>query len=658
MSKKHLLITMFVLVWIGFILALFYVTQKPILLQAPFGFFTILWAILLTCLFFFDAACLGGWLLRKFHPGLDGSQRIFLGTGLGLGVFGLLGFGLAVVGWAHPVLLLVILIGFPFLAIKLGILHQVIDQLLETWQAIATPPQRNLRWIPWLALVAFLFSFVMAFAPAADAFDALSYHLAVPASWLKEGGLIASNINPPYWYPNLVEGVFVWGLALGSEAMTSLLHLAFGSLTLGLLWRWAKEIHGISLAWRTIAILITIPSLPLVASWAYSDLALAFFCTAAMYTLWQSQSSSNKNLSQLSAVFSGLAMGVKYTSFILPLVLISWLVWIKRHQIKEMLGSILAFSGLAGMTACPWYIRNWIWTGNPFFPFLFGGKFWDSFLASKYAYPGTGIGFNLTHLGLLPFEITIGNHDVTFYDGRIGPWWLVLLPVACWILWSHRNQPYKNALFLPALFGVFSLGAWSLGVINTSSLWQTRLLFPALLPLAPLAAISWEELSNLDTQKFRLSFILNAILFLSIFSSLFDFGFYVFSRNPVAVALNIQDRKTYLEHVQPAFADALTLVDQTPSNANIYFLYEPRSYGMNRPVTPDILNANLSHDFYLFHSPEKVLQAWQAHGYTHLLYQRIGDGLLDDPEATQNLLALLDLVAETPNTLLYQIPPP
>jgi hypothetical protein len=294
--------------------------------------------------------------------------------------------------------------------------------------------------------------------------------------------------------------------------------------------------------------------------------------------------------------------------------------------------------------------------GNPIYPFLFGGKYWDAFLAVHYAQPGTGIGFNLREFVLVPLTITLGQRDANFFDGRIGPMWLILMPACLWVLWTHRKANESRALNLPAIFGAASLGVWLAGVITSSALWQSRLLFPALLPLAPLAALGWESFTRLDTPRFRFSFVFNTLVVLSITATLLDFGLFVLKRNPIAVTLGMTDRQAYFEQFQTSYGDALSLVSHTPPDAHVYFLFEPRSYGMSRSVTPDPINQNLAHDFFLYHTPENVLHAWKAQGYTNVIYQRAGDELIKNSAEDQRLFSLMDMVEETPNTILYQIP--
>ena len=658
MPRSRLLPVFLLTLWIAFVFAAFYVVQKPLFLQLIPGLLYILRVLALTGTMLVVSAGLGVAAVRRFFPFLDPGERAFVGTGLGMGFFGLFGFGLAAVGLARPVVLIPILVTLLILAGWRGWLHQAQKDYSSIWQAVSSPLEAGLKWIPWLAGAALLLSFLLAFAPPADSFDALFYHLSVPAAWIRDAGLISPQIIPHYWYPELVEGAFVWGLALGSEATAPLLHLAWGVLTAGLVWTWASKVSGKSTAWRSIAVLISMPSLPLLASWAYTDLALAYYCTAALYLLWLASGSAGGRAWILSGILCGLAMGIKYTSFVLPLVVLGWLFWTRWRHLLQAFAPAARFSVAAVLVAIPWYLRNWIWVGNPFYPFLFGGKYWDTFLSIRYARAGTGIGFSLRELALLPLNLTLGQRDASSFDGRIGPLWLILLPVCLWVLWTYRKTDVRRALFIPAFFGAASLVVWTAGVITSASLWQSRLLFPALLPMAPLVAIAWESLKKLDTSRFHFSFIFNTLAVLSIGTSLLNFSLFVLVRDPLAAAVGMMSRQAYFDRFQPSYGDALALVDGTPPESRVLFLYEPRSYGMSRPVMPDPINANLAHDLYLYHTSEAVLHTWQAEGYTYVLYQRIGDSLLEDPAESQRLFSLLEVVQQTSNTILYRIPPP
>jgi hypothetical protein len=141
-------------------------------------------------------------------------------------------------------------------------------------------------------------------------------------------------------------------------------------------------------------------------------------------------------------------------------------------------------------------------------------------------------------------------------------------------------------------------------------------------------SIGINSISDLDTQTLRLSFIVSAIAALSIFVNLLDTSLTVIARNPFAIITGMISSRSYFEKYQPGYADALQMVSQTPMNAKIYALFEPRSYGMPRSVQPDPILDNYSHDIYLHGNPEKIIQAWQQHGYTHVLLNKRSAGFI------------------------------
>ncbi|MFH2102335.1 MAG: glycosyltransferase family 39 protein [Chloroflexota bacterium] len=660
MNRIKLPLVLLFLIWLGFVLAAFFTVQHPLAMQITSGLLDVILSLLATTTMLINAAALGSGILRRWFPFINGPERVLLGTGLGLGFFGLSGFGLAASGVNHPNVYASIQIVLFAIAGFAGWLRLIQQDFQLLWQYLRTPLERKLAWIPWLVIIFLGLAFILAFAPPADSFDALLYHLAIPEAWLKNGGLTAATIIPHYWYPGLVEGMYTWGLALGSDMVAQFLHLACSVLTVLLIWRWVERIWGNTTAWRAVAVIVSVPSLPLLASWAYTDMTLAFTCATAVYLLWRSLEVRDRRIFALCGVYCGLAMGVKYTSFILPITIVGWIIWKQRRNAGEMLRNILWIGIPAAIVASPWYVRNWIWMGNPVYPFVFGGQNWDPFLAAQYSEAGSGIGWSFLEIILLPINITLGHRDMNFFDGRIGPVWLILLPIALWTLWRIRleDENKRQGILLPALFALANIIFWTIGVISTAALWQSRLLFPGLMLLAPLMGLAWEKLELLDLQRFRISFILRTLLLIFLSVNLLDLGLFVLVRNPLATALGMNSRQTYYERFQPNYDDALALVDQTPEDARVYFVFEPRSYQMTRSVYADPINQNLAHDFYLYQTPEKVLQAWQAEEYTYVLYQFAGDSLVDNPEQVAQLFSMLEIIDQTSRTVLYRIPAP
>jgi hypothetical protein len=60
-------------------------------------------------------------------------------------------------------------------------------------------------------------------------------------------------------------------------------------------------------------------------------------------------------------------------------------------------------------------------------------------------------------------------------------------------------------------FLCFELRRLDFGVINSSALWQARLLFPVLMILAIPTALGWDALNQLDSSNLRISFLVNHV---------------------------------------------------------------------------------------------------------------------------------------------------
>jgi hypothetical protein len=516
-------------------------------------------------------------------------------------------------------------------------------------------------------LLPVVFSFLLTLTPPFEAFDALLYHLTYPTRILQDGGLQLINV-PHFWFPNITEHTYLWGLAFHSERAAQIIHFVWGILSALLLWHWASRTWDFTIGRNTVILLVTIPSLPMLASWAYADMALCYYSISALFLLTQYKVAPSFVFLRLLGIVCGLAMGIKYTSFVLPLTCGLLVLFVR--PLKNAIRSAAQFSGIAILVALPWYLRNAIFMGNPFYPFVFGGRYWDPFLAKWYAGTGTGIGWDLFRIIRLPLDATLGYNDANYFDGRIGPAFLILLPITIWILIKHssRNQSQTWSLISIGLFTVLSFAAWTFGVVNSSALWQTRLLFPALLPLTIPSALGWHATTKLDTPKLRVSFLINSLIVIVVALTLIDNGIFVLQRNPLAVAFGAQSRERYIERIDPSYAALTQAIENLPVGAYVYSLYEPRTYDLPRPIQPDAIVSNFAHDLHLYQTADDVIQNWKTQGYTHILvYERGVDILFSSTLSQEEMVrrnalyevrANLSLVSQTPDGVysIYRIP--
>ena len=664
---KRFWVGSFFLLWTGVVIISYYVVQRPNI-NALAGPIDTIWTLVVAALLLFNSYGLGTRILSLSGlKSIDAVDRLLLSLGIGLGCLGLLGLGFSAAQLARESILTI----FQIALMIFFILSNRTGKLLRDLKVLASNLNLSFSQFDTFTKLAILlpwvFSFLLTLVPPFEAFDALLYHLAQPARILLDGGLRVVD-NVPFWFPNLTENVYLWALSMGSESATQIIHFSWATLSALLLWHWAVKVWKIEIGRKVLLLLAAIPSLPMLASWAYADMALTYYAVAALYALTTNRITTSSDWLRVTGILAGLAMGVKYTSFVLPFA--CGLLMLSRRPINKAFSSAAQFSFIALCVALPWYVRNAIMMNNPFYPFVFGGRFWDVFLSDWYADSGTGIGWSALQIFMLPLNAGLGYNDATFSDGRMGPLFLLLVPFTLWILVSRTLHSSAQRLSLQAIsiFVALSFAAWTFGVINSSALWQSRLLFPALILFAIPTVLGWDAVKQFDTSNLRINFLINTVIAIILILTIFDNGIFVLQRNPLAVAFGAQSRERYIERVNPSYAALMHILDELPPNAYVYSLFEPRSYDLPRRIQPDAILYNFAHDQYIYQTSAEIIQHWKAKGYTHILvYERGLDFMLENrPDRMTPVLQAafgetiekLKLISQTTDKVytIYEIP--
>lgn len=276
------------------------------------------------------------------------------------------------------------------------------------------------------------------------------------------------------------------------------------------------------------------------------------------------------------------------------------------------------------LASAPWYLKTWAFTGNPVYPFLFGGAGWDAWRAWWYAEPGTGIGADLAELLLLPVTVTLGIRDVNYYDGRMGPLFLAFLPLVLWAVVRARARPPALGSSL-AVAGVQVL-AWTAGVVWSQALFQSRLLLPALSVLCPVYGWALAQLPPpARPGGFHLRRVLGAMVGLVLLWNGVEQGLELVARGPVGVLVGQEGREGYLlRNLGSHYAAMEAVGETTPPEARVIFFWEPRSYYNQRPCQPDAI-LDLWPRLVRRHShPEAIAAALRSQGWTHILWHEAG----------------------------------
>ncbi len=651
---KWLLITLFV-GWFFFVVASYFVVFKPFspllivqlseinwlplgndwsqLGQAVIDLLVALWLILM-------ALGVGLWFFQFLTQADSHStlEQLLFGFGLGFGAFGLLVLLLGLVGLLQtavilPLIILLTLTGLP--------------QLLKL--RLDLRKKRPSRPISLYLTIAIGMALILAFMPPTN-WDGLFYHLKGPKLYL-EAGRIYGGVNIPHLnFPSLFQMWFLLGMGIRSDVVAQLIHFLFLIPLSGIVYLLATEHLGLDDGWTAVLFLLATPMILTVAAWTYNDLGLAFFSagTVAAFLRWQKD--NNLRWLTMTGIFAGLAMSMKYTSFVTPLALGLILLWQYRHDWRTGVKPVLLFGITAVSVLSPWLIKNLIFTGNPVYPFLLDGLFWDEFRSAAYANPGSGIGFDLLALLRLPYDMTLGLHDAS-QDGRTGALFLAFLPLIFFYALREKNRgaggtsplpplppaplpprssAYRTILLIILAHYLF----WTFGVINSAGLFQSRLLLPAFVLLAPLLAYVFEAIREFDHPQFSLRRFMNMavgfVLFLVLMNQLWGW----LPAQSWAMLSGSESREAHLTRRLGTHYLAMQAVNETLSpDAVVAFLWEPRSYYCDRDCRPDSILDEFGHLIYLHNDADSIADAWRQDGVTHVLIWQAGlDFLLENPE--------------------------
>lgn len=630
-----LLIALFIL-WLIFSVSSYFVVNKPFDAALPqdvgrvmksTGFSLVAAGRALTDLaaaLWMAIAALGAglFLWQRLAPAeSDPLATLVLSAGLGAGSLGLSVLVLGLLGLLSKTLLIALL-----LILTLPTLPQTLRLL------------RKLSWRRPPSLVGlFLFlvtalALTLALMPPTS-WDALFYHLKGPKLYLQAGRIQPGVDIPHLNFPSLMEMLFLLGMAIRSDVTAKLVHFLFLFSLSGMIHIIATRSLGLKRGWTALVFLLATPLVPILSAWAYNDLALAYFAAAAIYTFVQWQERNDDEWLRLSGVFAGFMMGLKYTAVVTPLFLIGLVAWHYRKDLRNALRPVLHFAVPAFILVLPWLLKNWAFTGNPVYPFLFGGRFWDGFRSAAYADPGSGIGLNPLALLRLPYDLTLGFADAS-QEGTIGPFYLIFLPFLLLYGLSAARRKTSPGLRTLLLYAAVSFAFWTFGVMSSRGLWQARLLLPGVVVLCPVLAKIMDDLQTLDHPQFSLQRFLGlAIAFVLILLLSTTVAGWL-QVNPLAFLSGGETRAHYLQRRLGAHYGAMEAINNSlPDDAAVSFLWEPRSYYCDGDCRPDSILDKFTHLEQQYGQAQAIAERWREQGITHILLFNAGLEFVLDTDA-------------------------
>ncbi len=248
-------------------------------------------------------------------------------------------------------------------------------------------------WVFWLLAAPFLVLILLGGMMPPWEFDVREYHLQVPKEWYLAGRVqfLPHNVygNMPLGAEmHVVLGMILtapwadwwWGALVGKTVMAS-----FAPLTaLGLFALLRRYVSTLA-AGTSAVVYLSVPWVVYVSITGLNEGAVgcyALMAVAAML-IWQDQVRSGESRSGtgilfLAGLFAGSAAACKYPALlfvVVPLTVWAGIEWkspiLARWDVR--LKSVAVFLLAALVTTGPWYAKNVAFTGNPFYPLVFGG---------------------------------------------------------------------------------------------------------------------------------------------------------------------------------------------------------------------------------------------------------------------------------------------
>jgi hypothetical protein len=409
--------------------------------------------------------------------------------------------------------------------------------------------------------------------------DELTHHLAVPKLYATAGRIFEITFDYPSFYPMLLEMLFTPWVTWGWDFVPKLIHGLFGFLIGLLLYchlaRRLSPVYGL----LGFFLFISTPAILRLGNWAYVDLGLVFYATGSLLCILKWVESREIGKSQprwfvLAGLLAGFAAATKPNGLLLLLLLFFALAW-GLGRVKTGIGTtfvqLALFVFLAILPLAPWLAKNFVWTGNPFFPFF--SAFFDGIRGGGGgggSEPALGIfakrhlfyGESAWEIAALPLRLFFSGRDDSpqYFDGVLNPMLILFIPWAFNGKWIEEKKILIGFAALQLFFGLFMVDL------------RVRYILPLVPPLVILLVYG---VHNIYLRIARPSYLFAAIVFLVAINGIYLWD-YVQSVSALSFLTGRENRDEYLTRVMPDYRVMQYANQNLPSAARIYLLFMGR----------------------------------------------------------------------------------
>jgi len=304
-------------------------------------------------------------------------------------------------------------------------------------------PQGVPEWLGVLIVAIFgALYFVSAMQPETSP-DGSMYHLGLVAKYVRDHRIVGLTDNFYSSLPAGIEMLYLFAFLIGKHSTAALIHLTFLWLTAGLMVAYASRVgrrrEGIAAA----LLVFVAPVVAKVATSAYNEAALICAAFGMFFALRKYRETPSARLLCIAGICAGFAYNVKPTAFVA--IVLGVLLILFAKTVTWRAGAV--FLSIALAMVLPWLIKNLIFVGNPFAPFLSAlfpscaihPSFEKEFIQNMRSFNG------FKSYWQIPLEVTVRGGVL---QGLVGPVFL-LAPLA---LLSLRDKEGRACLLAAAVF--------------------------------------------------------------------------------------------------------------------------------------------------------------------------------------------------------------
>ncbi|NQT00207.1 MAG: glycosyltransferase family 39 protein, partial [Candidatus Omnitrophica bacterium] len=486
--------------------------------------------------------------------------------------------------------------------------------------------------------------------------DTVVYHLATVKSYLQQHQIMATPYLYESYYPATMEMLFLLGMLIRGEILANLINYLMGILSILAIYAFCRRYFSWRIGLWAAVVFYAMPVVTSNAGQAGTDMGLVFYSLLAIYALFNWLDSHKTNSLILAAIFCGLSAAIKYNEMIMPFllglgVMVKMLV-IDKKRLLVAFRPLATFAFVAFMVASPWYVKNYLTTGDPVFPFLY------KFFTGKVINPAILVHLDLSSLRsfrdylLFPWDFYVRFRGVAPWDQASGPVYLMFIP--CLLFLRGVDKRIKYLLLFVAGYAL----VWMAMPIQFS-----RYFLPCSAALSIVAGYAISRVAEGDWAIRRVALAFVMVVFC--FNAMLLLAKHHFR---IPVVLGIETRQSFLTKRVDSYK-AIEYINSNLSDSEKVLLFEPRSYYVQRPYIKGDPQFQMMLDYTTFSDADDLLRELKQLGITHLL---LNSNLLNSFSAeaiegmrpsydalhrllNQSLYEQLELLHTSNNTFVYRI---